>query len=732
MRELDQKLTTALDALGVETASAFDMQAYINAFSQSARDKAKSVLEVLKGSLVPFEHKTPVFVSVGGGDGEELLHLLNNSSATCGVLIEGSHPLVKAAVGKFAQVQGIETEVYGGDAQDKLEDAVGWAIARVKEGKGDFIAVTCHAVIHELFDRSDKKFDPLSFFGKIFADKGLDIFFTYREPGAPEKWPQAVLLKADCDLKPLLRLASAIRSKHRNLFELIPTPQIVGDHVYMHSVLAMEVLCKLFYLEDLAYEIQERSTAVEHKNLINCLWYAIGGAAKQDNRANIFTISQPSSSFIKLWQRYGIEVLGWEDSREFHIPIVESHTRVIAFRLSQPPEPTKVSALDLSQTRSDMITAMEALQQGDHELLQSLLISRGRAWIESAFAEDARKLFLEIRRLTQHDSLLFLWTHYLLSISELFAGNSVSAAAFPETLQEMSKSFGLEPLILAERMEFSRKSGQLDEAVTYSNKLIPMIEKPGNKDLRSNNYVLGVANFLVGNLLRHGGLYKKAHSSIEKAEHLFRPAIESEQTELLHCYYAKSVCNSMAGVSLFDLPMRTFEQSQRFAGALIRLTYSHAAWFINDIDDAINHAREAATSFGQIRFGSYNRRASDLVALLLAWKNLESRGEIEGNSPLLKAIKTIVGLENDLDWLSDWMGRSKPSVVLGTLQFQRFRNKSARKEMKLPLPRMMAITETKILALLPSQNASSLDEADELLRSQIGIEKNVRVPLIAD
>ena len=61
----------------------------------------------------------------------------------------------------------------------------------------------------------------------------------------------------------------------------------MADFVRVHGAVAMETLAKLFYLEDLAYEIQERSTAVDHKQLTNMLWLAIGDKARDTKRASI-------------------------------------------------------------------------------------------------------------------------------------------------------------------------------------------------------------------------------------------------------------------------------------------------------------------------------------------------------------------------------------------------------------------------------------------------------------
>jgi hypothetical protein len=95
-------------------------------------------------------------------------------------------------------------------------------------------------------------------------------------------------------------------------------------------------LAKLFYLSDLSYEIEERSTAIEHTSLAHAIWLAIGDTARREGRARVETKSSPTESFSELWHRHGIEVKGVHDnSSTVQLAIPESQTRVVAWRLSR-------------------------------------------------------------------------------------------------------------------------------------------------------------------------------------------------------------------------------------------------------------------------------------------------------------------------------------------------------------------------------------------------------------
>jgi hypothetical protein len=219
MTDLDFKIAAALEALRKSHSTrAFDYEAYARAFQQSAQAKARETLAAIAANDAdnPFAKLRPVFVSIGGADAEELVSLLANSSATRGILIEQNRDLAQVARDRAAALKPKVLEVFEGDAQERVAEAIKHAASLVEDRQGDYIAVTCHAVIHELFDRGRQEFDPFAFFATIFgSDKST--WFTYREPGAPEKWPSKVLLKANCTPKSLLDLAAVVASRHSSL-----------------------------------------------------------------------------------------------------------------------------------------------------------------------------------------------------------------------------------------------------------------------------------------------------------------------------------------------------------------------------------------------------------------------------------------------------------------------------------------------------------------------------------
>src|SRR5688500_8835954 len=96
---LDRQIAAALQTAAhpsAETGS-FEMASFTEANHEGARRKADDVLRLLKADDYNLRNLRPVFVSIGGGDGEELLHLLQHSDASHGILLELDAQIAKSA-----------------------------------------------------------------------------------------------------------------------------------------------------------------------------------------------------------------------------------------------------------------------------------------------------------------------------------------------------------------------------------------------------------------------------------------------------------------------------------------------------------------------------------------------------------------------------------------------------------------------------------------------------------
>jgi hypothetical protein len=723
-RTLQDKIAVATATLtsGSPGADSFDPEAYGSAFHDSAREKAREVLRLLSEET-RLANKRPVFVSVGGADGEEIEFLLRGSNGEVGILIEMVPPL--AEVAKRRKIPGKRLDVLQMPAQEGITAAMGIASAACREGFGEALVVSCHAVLHELYDRGGQVFDLLQFFGTIFAHDDLPTWFTYREPGAPEKWPDQILVAADCPPQSLLLLAKAIYDRHKVFRELSPAPGVLGDGIRVHKVLGMELLHKLFYLEDLAHEIEERATSVDHPVLQNALITAMGNRAHNEDRVSVTSVSSSTKSFISKWQQLKVkvsEICG--DCSTRHLPIPESQTRVVGWRMPPPP---KIS--NLSSMASDIAVAREAFDQGEDALLESLLLSRGRSWIESPSKVHGLDLLREVAEKTEATSTMSLWSRYLLSLDELFKGKLSAIQMFEKWADVRNSAFAI--LFRAEEMEFSRKGADLSRALKTANALLSVLSTAKTPSSDLERYAVGTANLLVSNFLRSGGRYDEAASFITSAENMFNPSIPSHAAELAHCFYAKQVCIAMTGLASFS-PSRS-EVVQKFAAALIQIAYSHAAWFIGEIAQAKEHSAQAARLFTELDMPGYLKRAKSLESLLGIWGAL-AEGRTADLSVLDEELQRGVAelISQDPAFIVAWIPKLRPSTAVGLLQFSRRFSKNYGRKIELRLPRTLERQPDGSLSWFPSVTVYSLEQADFTLRAQIGISRERVIPLIAD
>jgi hypothetical protein len=730
----DAEVRAALATLSSGARPTFDAATYGRAFHASAQAKAGSVVEELRHSR--FKDLQPVFVSIGGADGEELACLLQCTNASTGILLEGSRDLAESARRRTLP-PGKTIEVFEGDATDNLPKALQRAAELVNGNHAQYQAVTCHAVIHELYDRG-KNFNPLLFFGSIFRDHQIPTWFTYREPGAPEKWPDQILLRAHCASATLKDLADELVRRHVAFRDLQPPPSILGDHILLNRTLAMELIVKLFYLEDLWYEMQERSTSVDHQAMMSALLLAIGDDASQQGRGTVSSESAATISFERLWSEWGLRVAGMVGVTRRELSIPESQTRVVAWRT--PPQPTtapQASSQAEPEALMSLNMAFAANTGGDTDLLQSLVISKGRSWIELDLRDRALQLLETIKSSHPVGSLLGLWSHYLVSISSLFSGQA-DPSAFSDVQIAAAESHGLALLFLAESVEFRRKAGDFDGAVVAARKLTARLPASNpNNESTLQRYAVGTAFFIFGNLLRAGGLYSLALQHLDRAETWLLPTIASHNTERLHCFYARAISHAVQG-RFASPPQAPFVQlsdvDEQFASALIALAYSSAAWFIDDLTLAVQYAENAAATFDKISAAKYAKRARSAASLIRAWQALDKGLEpdlahLDRN--FAKAVLFLSGRSDDTDWFIHWFQQSRPSVAVGLLQFRRFARAPLPFPPSIALPALLNASDTVGLEW-QTLTAAGIDQVDHTLRRHMDAAQSGRIALLSD
>lgn len=203
---------------------------------------------------------------------------------------------------KELQRRGKLLLVLEGDILDKLPEAQDLLTTWFRDGDIDSAIVSAQAVLHEVFDRS-KSPDVERLLGNLLAIN-VPIHLVLREPCAPTGWPPIVYLSADCSNENLHKLAMEIRRYHTT-FQHDPEPQCFESGVRLDPILAVETITKLFYIDDLPYEIEERVTSLGSASLTTYLANVLGGYEKVEK-----SMSLQTESFNKLWKEYKVKAFG--------------------------------------------------------------------------------------------------------------------------------------------------------------------------------------------------------------------------------------------------------------------------------------------------------------------------------------------------------------------------------------------------------------------------------------
>jgi pimeloyl-ACP methyl ester carboxylesterase len=380
--------------------------------------------------------------------------------------------------------------------------------------------------------------------------------------------------------------------------------------------------------------------------------------------------------------------------------------------------------------------AHSALQERDLSLLASLISKHGRSWIETNDHDKARALFDAVIGQAPDNSEAAIWSLYLAAISRLFSSNEASATAIPDDLVARAKPLGMDVLFVAERMEFARKADELDPAVEIAKSVEKMLKNDDSVRSLSSSYARGTARFLMGNLLRRGGRYHEALDELGDARKEFRSIFPSHQIELAHCSYAEMICRAMIGQPiLFEHLDLVSAELRQFSEGLLMIADSHRSWLKSDSGAAAQRSSDASIHFTTLRFAPYATRANNLTELLKIWQGLSLGAKADDvailspeKGPLIRA---MLGVKDADDIIRQRLNKMRPSKAIGMLQFAtNFSLNVSRDIGDFDLPRVLRCSTDGMM--WDQKKARSLEEADRILREQMGLAANTPVPLAAD
>ncbi|MCK1298373.1 hypothetical protein IVB33_39010 [Bradyrhizobium sp. 24] len=385
---------------------------------------------------------------------------------------------------------------------------------------------------------------------------------------------------------------------------------------------------------------------------------------------------------------------------------------------------------------ADYSALQDAINNGDSHSAEVLVATRGRSWIERHDADRAIELLERVIQRFDPSSAEVVWSKYLLIIARLFKSQDTSSTAIDDALLAESENLRLSPLLLAEKMELARKRGDSELALKIHIEVDDRLRERETPRSAGEAYAMATSRFLIANLLRSGGLYVEAKTEIELAQRLFTPTIISHQTEMAHCQYALEVCRAMIGKTLEDRSLLTGGSEYRpFAEALLVLARSHSEWSLARIAEATESSELAANAFEAIGYHPYAVRAKRLTRLLEAWRKLEWGASIErviAASPADGSIlRALLGTSEHAGTIRDRFNQLRPSAAVGLLQFASAYNPNWSEDIgRFALPPILQKSDGNLRWV--NLFASSLFEADKILRSRLRIPGNLSVPLIAD
>nr|WP_276555633.1 alpha/beta fold hydrolase [Bradyrhizobium elkanii] len=386
---------------------------------------------------------------------------------------------------------------------------------------------------------------------------------------------------------------------------------------------------------------------------------------------------------------------------------------------------------------ADYAKLLDAINNGDSHSAEHLVATKGRSWIERQDSDRAIDVLERVVKRFDATSAEVIWSKYLLVIARLFRSGDTSSTAIDDDLIRESEALRLAPLLLAERMELTRKRGDRELAIQIYSDVARQLAENRSPRSAGEAYAIATSHFLVANLMRYGGRYADAQSSIEVARKIFVPTIVSHQTELAHCQYALEVCRSMTGLMQEDRTLLMGGSEFRpFAEALLLLAKSHSEWTQARLAEAAESAEDAANGFEAIGYRPYAVRAKRLFGLLEVWRKLDWGASVESavttsssaDGSILRALLGVAGSEGTIH---DQFNKLRPSNALGLLQFASARNDNWTKDIGgFALPPVLERTDRGLRWI--THRASSLHDADRILRDKLDVPARLAVPLVAD
>ena len=313
---------------------------YQDSFANEGARKTAYVVDDLKyrESQGQIETNRLAYLCIGGADGSEVEHVLNETAISKAVMIEISADGSDAASKRAATLAQHNKDfvVLQGDATGLLDEAVSVAEGWCASGLVDGLVCSAQGVLHELPKRSDG-FDLPIFLGKVFRNPNWRVCIFYsREPSLPVGWPEDVRIRIpELQAADLVRMARYVSDRLR----MAGSPQALGSGwVDMPSMLAVETLHKLIRggsIRRIGYELGEQLTSFDPMAVKNHLQSLVQGM-------HVSVEQVTTAGFKDALRDYKVDYVGHKSEL---LPVPRTHAEIIGYVCVDPPVPKLVEPL---------------------------------------------------------------------------------------------------------------------------------------------------------------------------------------------------------------------------------------------------------------------------------------------------------------------------------------------------------------------------------------------------
>jgi hypothetical protein len=614
-----------------------------------------------------------------------------------------------------------------GDLVARVETAIDEAAEAVRAGTASTIAVILSVPLSGSWP-GDVTLDLGRLFAGIFKHEDCPIWLAYEEPIDASPWPEQVFIETPESPDALTdRLIAA------GLGELAASrPVAIGRSLRLSRDLAARALFLLASEEGYAGStpsVLPASSARPNYASFIALGVRAGGVGSGtdrdltvatevqrgmlDREIRLTAIAPSAVAGLLPLTPYRGQVVAWRSA-------VKARSEPLAAQLRPPPPAETQGVADLEQ----------ALADGDSGRAAQTLATFGRAWIETPEAAQHLDLLERVRNRFGESSEPALWARYFVALDAALRRSEPEASWFDEHACELADNHGpLGLLFRAERMEFTRLRGDVAKAVSFASELAQQLDGPVTREGVAGVYASATARFVLGNVLRAGGRFDLARRYIAVARDAYDTVYPSHAVEAMHCRYALAVCDAVDGLPHVEQLDGVPEGQLVFARSLVTLANSQAAWFVNDLDRAIQFANEAGRGFRSIGYERHANRAELAAALFELWTTLsESRMPRPPEQPLIRdVVESLHVTAEPLDLL-----HLRPLAALAVLHFAVTFLLDATARRDILLPAMIQPNTEHHLDFVQSPPAASPAEANSYLRQVLGVGRDRQVPLLPD